>query len=341
VSQPYLRNAWYQAGWSQDVAPADKLVRTLLDIPILLYRDDAGQLVALHDRCPHRFAPLSEGTFADGVVTCGYHGLGFDGTGACVNNPHGPVTQAMRVRSFPVVERHSAIWIWMGDAPRADPTLVPDLSFIDQTPASARIFMSMPTAANYRLLTDNIMDLSHADYLHPASLGGMMTSAKARSFESNGGIVAEWMAVNCDAPPAFQAMVPPPGKADIWTQVIWSAPAVMVLGTAATPTGVMRNARDDAYTLHNMTPETATTSHYFVCSTRQFLIDDAGFSGFLTQALTHAFQHEDKPMLEKQQQRMGTDDLWSLDPILLPIDAAAVRVRRRLDALIEEQSAAV
>ena len=197
----------------------------------------------------------------------------------------------------------------------------------------------MPTAANYRLLTDNIMDLSHADYLHPTTLGGMMVDSKARSFERDDRIVAEWLAQNCDAPPAFQPLVPPPAKADIWIEVAWSAPAVMVLGTAAKPAGVRRTPADEAYTLHSMTPETSTKSHYFVCSTRRFLTHDPDFSAKLLVALKQAFEGEDKPMLEKQQQRMGTDDLWSLRPLLLSIDAAAVRVRRRLDQLIAvEQS---
>jgi hypothetical protein len=32
------------------------------------------------------------------------------------------------------------------------------------------------------------------------------------------------------------------------------------------------------YGLPQMTPEAATSSHYFVCSTRRLLVDDPGFS---------------------------------------------------------------
>lgn len=339
MSEPFLHNIWYQAGWSYEVTTDTPLVRTFLDLPVLIFRSPDGTPAALHDRCPHRFAPLSAGRLDGDTMLCGYHGLGFDRSGACVRNPHGPITKSMRVRSLPIVERHQALWIWMGDAEAADPELIPDLTFIDETPATARITSYMPTAANYRLLTDNIMDLSHADYLHPTTLGGIMTGAKARSEERGDRIVAEWQSRDCDAPPAFQPMVPSPAKADIWTEVTWSAPALMVLGTAATLAGTDRRREDEAYTLHNMTPETATSSHYFVCSTRRFLVDDPGFSAMLRGVLAQAFEQEDKPMLEKQQHRMGTDDLWSLKPILLPIDAAAVRVRRKLDAMIAAETA--
>ncbi len=333
--QPWLLNAWYQAGWAHELDESGSLVRTILDTPVLFYRTSDGSVAAIHDRCPHRFAPLSAGHIADGVAICGYHGLGFDSAGACVHNPHGPVTSAMRVRSFPTEVRHLALWIWMGDPQLADASKIPDLSFIDQTPATARIFASMPTAANYRLLTDNIMDLSHVDFLHPTTLGGTMLQAKASSREDGGRIVAEWLTVNCVAPEAYQPLVRSPEKADIWTQVTWAAPAVMILVTSAIPTGQVRGPMDEFQTVHSITPETPTKSHYFVCSTRPVMTDSVEFTEMLRAALRTAFEGEDKPMLEKQQARMGTDDLWSLNPILLPIDAAAVRTRRKLDQLIE------
>lgn len=335
----WLRNRWYQIAWSEDVNPGRPLVRTILEEPILLFRTEAGKLTALLDRCPHRFAPLSAGTIDGEIVTCGYHGLAFGTGGACVHNPHGAITSSMKVKSFPIEERHKAIWIWMGDGEQADPALVPDLSFIDETPETARLTGYVPTRANYQLLTDNIMDLSHADFLHPTSLGGIMTGAKARSWEDGDRIVAEWVSQNCEPPPAFRPALPPGAAADIWIEVIWSAPALMVLGTAATATGVGRTPHDEARTLHNMVPETATSTHYFFCATRRFLLESVEFNNYLRGAFAQAFEMEDKPMLEKQQIRMGTANLWDLDPILLPVDAAAVRVRRKLDKLLEAESA--
>lgn len=336
MSSAYLQNTWYQAAWSDEVTMTSPLVRTILDLPLLIFRPGEGKIAALHDRCPHRFAPLSAGRIEGDAVTCGYHGLGFNAKGECVRNPHGGITQAIHVRAFAVAERHKAIWIWFGDEP-ARPEHIPNLAFIDETPAQATIVSHMGVAANYRLLTDNILDLSHADYLHASSLGGMMTGAKTTVTTIGENIRVVWDAVNCVPPPAFRAMVPAPHRADIWTEVTWSAPAVMVLGTGATRSGVPRTPLDEAYTLHCMTPESAVSSHYFMCSIRRLLVDDVAFSAMLKGALTHAFNHEDKPMLEKQQQRMGTDDLWALKPVLLGIDNAAVQARRMLDKLIAKE----
>jgi vanillate O-demethylase monooxygenase subunit len=333
----WLRNIWYQAGWSSEVGTSRPLLRTILNEPILFYRTADGALAALLDRCPHRFAPLSAGMIENDRVVCGYHGLAFGSDGACVRNPHGAITSAMKVKSFPVVERYSAFWIWMGDADIADSEKIPNLSFIDDTPEKARIYGNMPTMCNYQLLTDNILDLSHADYLHPTTLGGIITNAKAMSREVDGTIIAEWQSVGCEPPNAYRPMVPT-GLADIWTRVVWQAPALMVLDTGAKPAGIAPLPEDHSFTLHNMVPETETSSHYFFCVTRRFDVENEELTQMLRTAVTQAFKNEDKPMLEQQQARMGSADFWALGPILLKSDAAAVRARRMLEKLISSEA---
>src|ERR1700691_528502 len=256
LQKTWLRNSWYQAAWSHELSRNKLLLRTILERPLLLFRDELNFPRAILDRCPHRFSPLSAGTIANGMVRCGYHGLAFDGHGRCVDNPHGAITSAMCVESFCVVERYEAIWVWMGPSP-ADEALIADLTFIDKTCKSARFFGYLPTAANYQLLSDNILDLSHADYLHPSSLGGIMTCAKSSTREQGDGITVEWHSDNCNPPPAFYSMVMPPAKADIWTQVVWKAPALMILPTGATEAGTVRNPMNEATTLHNVTPATS------------------------------------------------------------------------------------
>jgi len=334
----WLRNAWYQAGWSNEISGDEPLVRTILGEPVMFYRAGDGTVVALLDRCPHRFAPLSAGKIESDIVVCGYHGLAFGRDGLCARNPHGAITSAMKVKAFTVVERHSAIWIWMGNSQDANADLIADLSFIDETPEKARIAGYMPTKCNYQLLTDNILDLSHADYLHPTTLGGIITGAKARSREEGGKVIAEWKSDGCKPPAAYRALVPN-GLADIWTRVVWQAPALMVLDTGAKPAGVAPSPDDYSFTLHNMVPETETTTHYFFCVTRRYDLENEDFTRFLRSAVMQAFENEDKPMLEKQQARIGTQDLMSLSPVLLSTDAAAVRARRVLQQRIAQESA--
>jgi vanillate O-demethylase monooxygenase subunit len=107
ITGTYLRNAWYVAGWSDDLADGKLLARTIMKEPIVFYRLPDGNVAALQDRCPHRFAPLSMGQIVNGDrIQCPYHGLEFGPSGACTLNPHGTknIPPRARVRSYPVIE---------------------------------------------------------------------------------------------------------------------------------------------------------------------------------------------------------------------------------------------
>src|SRR5688500_1734969 len=86
----YLRNGWYCAGWASELGPKP-VGRRMLGEPVMVYRTEGGEPVALEGRCPHRFAPLHLGTVENDRVACPYHGLVFDSSGACVLNPHGEI----------------------------------------------------------------------------------------------------------------------------------------------------------------------------------------------------------------------------------------------------------
>lgn len=338
----YLRNVWYIAAWGKDIEEGGMLGRTILGEPIVFYRKKNGEVAAIGDRCPHRFAPLHMGKLVDDCVQCPYHGLRFDEQGKCVHNPHGDgaIPRAAQVTSYPVCERHLAVWIWMGDAALADPGLIPDYSFLSKAKPTARNIGYLPTRANYELLSDNIMDLSHVDFLHPATLGGgALSRTKAKVSEmGDGRIRILWESMNEIAPPAFAAHLPDPAApADLWTDVIWSAPALMHLSTGVAPAGEPSAQGIGSSNLHMMTPETETTTHYFFANTRDFLTDDGDFNAMLDGILTSVFSTEDKPMVEGQQRLIGTEEFWSLKPVLLSGDAGAVRVRRALQEMIKTE----
>lgn len=339
----YLRNTWYVAGFADELPAGRLLARTLLDEPLVFFRRPDGRVAALADRCPHRFAPLSMGQLCDGgaSVKCPYHGLRFDGAGACVHNPHGEgaIPKAAMVRAWPVSERHGLLWLWAGTAP-ADEALIPDLSDVASAPEHATIRGYLPTACDYRLLADNIMDLTHVDYLHPTSLGNGSVS-KARAVVSEPGarsVHVAWRVSGEVAPASFDPHLPTPGQpADQWTEATWTAPCLMRLDVGATPMGAPREQGVRVAALHIATPESAGRCHYWYWSARSFAIS-AQANAHIKPMLEHVFMHEDKPMLEAQQRRMGPAEFWALKPVLLAGDAGAVRARRKLDALIAAES---
>lgn len=342
----WLRQAWYVAGFADELAPGGLLARTLLDEPLVFFRDATGVPRALQDRCPHRFAPLSAGTLCDGgaAVQCPYHGLRFDSGGACVHNPHGTgvIAKSAAVRSWAVVERDGLLWWWAGEAATADAALIPDFSETHRAPADATIRGYLPTACDYRLLADNILDLTHADFLHAGSLGNGAITRSTPTLTDLGprSLRIVWASSGERAPAAFDAHLREPGRpTDQWTDVTWTAPGVMLLRVGATLQGEAREQGIDTCNLHLATPETAGRTHYWYWSTRNFAIDPHA-NAAIKPIVEFAFAQQDKPMLEAQQRRIGTADFWSLKPVLLASDAGAVRARRKLDALIAAEAAA-
>jgi vanillate O-demethylase monooxygenase subunit len=336
----YLRNTWYVAAWSDELPPAGMLARTLLDEPVVLIRNSAGAVSALVDRCPHRFAPLSAGVLRGDSIQCRYHGLEFSSDGRCVRNPHGPLAAGLAVKGFAVAEAHRAIWIWMGDASKSDPAQIPDLAYLSAAPASAFSCGHLHSKGNYELCVDNILDLSHTDYLHPSTLGGgAVTSTHQKVTADEQSIQVEWYCANTRPAPLLVSLIPElPPQTDFVTRVRWYAPAVMRLLSATVPAG---QAVEQGYVnlnAHMMTPETRASTHYFFAATRNYCVDDAALNARLAETRKHIFATEDMPMIERVQQRMGEREFWSLEPRLLPVDDAPVRVRRRLQQLLAAEA---
>ena len=324
------------AAWATDIPLSGLLARTLLDEPIVLYRNEVGTVQALADQCPHRFAPLSMGRIENGGITCAYHGLAFGRGGACIANPHGPITKSMTVRSYPIAEAHRGIWIWMGEPALADPQLIRDLGFLEAVPETAFSAGDLLGGAIYQLFVDNVLDLTHTDTLHPSTLGGgAITRTRAKIEENGGTITVKWHCMN-EVPVPLIAQRLPTGvdRVDSWTEVAWSAPGVMSLVAGAVPAGHPREGAPISLNVHILTPETSSTCHYFFASTRDYRLDDVVLNEATARIRHQIFSTEDEPMIQGQQNRIGNREFWSMQPILLRTDQGAVRVRRRMEELI-------
>jgi vanillate O-demethylase monooxygenase subunit len=340
----YLRNTWYIAAWSVELAPGRPLARTLLDEPLVLYRDEADRPRALADRCPHRFAPLSMGRLYDGGATiqCPYHGLQFDSTGACVHNPHGDgrIPQAARVRNYPVIERWNALWVWMGDPESADPSIIPEVPFNDPDHWAVGTG-SMVVDAPYELEIDNILDLSHIEFLHPLFSSDAVRRAEVR-FEQDGDTVwcRRFMA-NDDAVPGFlrEAFQVSNGPIDRWLHVRWNAPAVMALWAGGVASGRPPEEGIVSQQAHCFTPLSRDRTHYFYSIAFPRALGPVAdeLAAHNVEALRDPFEKEDKPLVEAVATRMAGADLFDLDPVLLQGDAASVRARRLLGAQIDKE----
>jgi phenylpropionate dioxygenase-like ring-hydroxylating dioxygenase large terminal subunit len=334
----FLRNAWYVAAWAGEITE-QPLARRLLGERVVLFRTAGGAPVALTDRCPHRFAPLSRGKVNGEIIECAYHGLQFDARGHCVRNQmgNGHIPQKALVRSYASVQRFQMIWIWMGDARRADAKLIPDYGGIlpDEPGGHDNLGNYLHVKANYLLEIDNLMDLSHVNFLHDGSLGNeTMRSYQVRVTEGENKIRADlWMP---GTRASFGELSGQP--CDQWQNMIWMSPTSMLLEFGQVRPGMPRIQKPDEYAIHIVTPETDRTTHYFYGTSGSYPADEAWKAEAMREAQRTAFTRDDSPMIEAIDEVMGGADLWSLHPVLLRGDSAAVHVRRRLESLAREEA---
>ncbi len=342
---PYLRNTWYVAAWAKELVTGSMLRRRLLDEFYVFFRDSAGTARALTDRCPHRFAPLSRGQMLDDgdTIQCPYHGLRFNHEGQCVANPHGDgsIPKGVSVPSLPVVEKYSAIWAWMGEPEKADPALIPDFEFMSpEHNAVACDYISID--AHYELESDNILDLSHIEYIHPLFSSSGVSKGEYECVRDGNTVWSKRFISDDELPPFLQeAFGLGAGEtADRWLDARWDAPACMALWTGGVASGKSRKEGREVVGAHIFTPETENRTHYFFGNsfplamgpTAQQMADDTIAAATGPEGV---FTTEDKPIIEAQAENMLGREFWSLKPMLLSIDAGAVRARRVLAKMIQ------
>lgn len=329
----YLRNTWYVAAASGEVN--DKpLARTYLEEPVVLYRTESGSIAAVQQQCPHRFAPLDQGKVVGDDIQCPYHGLKFGPDGACRPRAGQDLPPNLRLKTYPIIERHQLVWIWMGDAQRADPTLIPDYSILEES-GFGWFHGYIHTQGNYQLLVDNLLDLSHAEFLHPMlSSEGWADRNKAVITQGTTSINVENVAENDNILPIMAMMRPDmePVGTSVWTER-WDAPSLILLVVRYMAAGEKIIIPSG----HFLTPETASTTHYIVRGGHDVGADDPVFTARMAEGVMNVFRHEDVPMIEAQQRYLGDTDLLSKNPAVLKADAAAIRARRLLAKMIREE----
>jgi vanillate O-demethylase monooxygenase subunit len=344
----FLRNAWYVAMWADDLELGSAQQRTICGEPIALFRQHDGSVAAVTDQCSHRFAPLSAGKVCGDRLECPYHGLQFDADGRCVVNPHGSgrITPALHLRAYPVVERHTLLWVWMGDAASSDAALIPDFSHLDE--GAPGIFSHrdwMVIDVDYRLMADNLLDLSHVNFLHQGLLGheGMVAADVdiVEDVEPNGRTTLYVTRTSRQvAPPhLFDLMYRRDGApVDTWAEMRWNAPGYLRNHAGVTDVGGDRSEGLVVVGSHLLTPIDEHRMMYHICAVQLGAappVDDDEVSATLSRLRRFAFEEQDLPMVEAQQRaydRAGGPD--ALKPVMLSIDSGPLRARRILADMI-------
>jgi vanillate O-demethylase monooxygenase subunit len=336
----WMRNCWQVIAFSKEVG-ATPLARTVCGEEIVLFRTQSGEAVALADRCPHRFAPLSFGRVVGEEIQCGYHGLCFDRDGACVRVPgQDQVPARARVRKYPLAERHTFAWIWMGDVEQADPDLVPDFHWMDD-PTCAVVEGYHHFGANYQLVNDNLLDLSHESFVHEETIGNESVAESPATVTLNGDVVRVHRHMfNIEAPPFYKRTTGFTGRINRWHTDNYTPPGLHVIENGSTPADAPDNSQAlERKVLNLITPETQTSSHYFWGIVRQFKLDDHELHDYIRAGIIRTFD-QDKTILEAQQRVLGRDVDAAQFPVSIRVDAGPMQGRRLLQSMIAREQAA-
>lgn len=340
----FVRDAWYMAAWAREVADRP-LARTICGEELVLYRDrQSGKPAALFDRCPHRGLPLHMGEVVDGGLQCGYHGVVMDCSGKCVFIPgQERIPAKAAVRSFPVVEKDRIVWIWMGDPAKAKPADIVNCDWHNDPVKWPHHEQMYHVKANYMLLVDNLMDLTHLGYVHRSTIGGnpkAHTDAEMKVTPKDSGLhFLRWL-TNMEPPPSFRKAVDFPGLVDRWMEFEYHAPAAITQWSGALD--VAKNARENRQQdggfsvrlFHGLTPESDSTSHYFWSTAIGYKQDDPVAGETFFNEIATAFA-EDKRIVEGQQSSLDRHGEAGLLDIVS--DAARVHMRRIVKRMLEAQ----
>jgi phenylpropionate dioxygenase-like ring-hydroxylating dioxygenase large terminal subunit len=172
----YVKDCWYPIGFSSEFPAGQLQGHKIVNRPIVMWRAESGEVVAFDDRCCHKRFPLSQSRLLDdGRLECAYHGLCYDTSGRCVaipSAPDKPVPPQARLSVVPVCEQDGVVWVWPGSpagAQRFAPPRTPEVNDADNLSIGSPEPLRVP--ANYLLLIENLLDITHFYPLHDGNIG--------------------------------------------------------------------------------------------------------------------------------------------------------------------------
>ncbi len=335
----FLRNEWYVAALSRELTH-QPLQRKVLGEQLALFRTASGKATALEDRCPHRGAPLSTGEVVGESLVCGYHGFSFDGAGRCNHIPGlSSIPAKACVRSYPLVDRWGWIFVWMGDAALADEALLPDFKWTAE-PGWAGGCDYLHVKSNYNLVRDNLLDLTHARYVHRKTLATTaVTENPIRTTVEDRLVRVERDMLDIEPSPFFKKIPGFKGRVD-HRQRIEFHPATYI--SINTTVSAVAGENDDRiarfYVLNALTPETDGSTHYFWALVRNFAAEDEEVTRMQMELNRNTFL-EDVSILEQQQTLLETAPKGWM-PVLVPNDSGCVQADRLMNRLLQAQQGA-
>lgn len=332
---------WWVAGFAWELGK-EPVARTLLGRSVVLYRTPDGNVAALEDRCCHKDLPLSCGVIEERGLRCGYHGLLFNANGKCLEIPgQEKIPTRACVRAYTLREKDQILWIWFGTTqdslPDRDPPAYP-------VHADSRFRFGGGTVhydAPYQLIHDNLLDLSHLGYVHLKTIGGnpgLHMNAALKVDGQGDQVRVVRLLPDSDPPPTYAAAWPfGTTRIDRWQEIEFHVSHLLIwTGAIDTGHGRLDDPHRDGFHMrgfHGVTPETATSSHYFwtIATNPHPLKQDVTQLVIDQTAMTF---EEDKTVIEAQWRNQCR--FPQRPQIDIHVDVGPNRARRIIDRLVKE-----
>ena len=346
IGLPLLHEHWYVAGLTEEFG-RDPMARTLLEKSIVFYRTEAGELVALQNRCLHRSYPLSESTLSGDNIVCGYHGIEYSPQGEIKSVPCQTQCPRGKLRKYPTKELGPLVFIWMGSPDNADESKLPDLRYLENT-GYLSIYDAKYIEGNYLLMQDNLNDLTHFIFIHANTFGAAENSIDETflehpvEYEERNGVTGCYRII--DNTDLVQHDLSPDQRAVVGDRKLRNrnggvshAPGVW-LGENFVYVDNPAPGHPECYRSyinHFVTPEKHDTCHYWYSITSDFMKPDPEFAAASNQFVGAAF--EEDVVAVNHMQKLLAGDRSEHKEISINGDRSAVLFRRKiLDWVLEE-----
>lgn len=344
----FVRNAWYIAGFSAEFPEGKLTGQTITEKPLVIWRSN-GTVVAFDGRCVHKRMPLKDGRLLpDGTVECAYHGFCYNSSGACVRIPsqtEGAIPSRAVLKSFPAIEQDGVVWIWMGEVERMGgirPPRTPEIGSDEWTSVCSG---TIHVPANYRLLIENLLDITHFYPLHDGNVGDIAHSKFPveiieETIDGNPSVKTVRRAEKYKQPP-FLADWFGYDVVDRYHTHAMLNPGVTRVEMVAAPPGELGSDAERGYVLHHTHTPIDSTSHVWrwciSCRSGHRSIADPTKS--LAEAMAENFPEvvqQDLWALERQQEMFALPD-DGYQEVNVRADRALLIARKILSRLEERE----
>jgi len=239
----------------------------------------------------------------------------------------------------------------MGDPEEANESLIIDFPRLDH-PEWGTTKLHLHIKANYLLLIDNLLDLSHVAYLHNTTIGNTPVAEDADVMHERHGNMLRVTREMIDVPVArtYAEFGSHPKNFDRWQLAEWRPPAYFLINNGSEGTGQRKPGQYRVFdqgewgfqVYHGITPESESSTHQFWAIAYELIsVPKKSRPEFHRQC--HQVIWEDVGIYEAQQHALDTDPEGATpqnvnERVQINFDQGLLQARKIIQRMLKEEA---